>query len=171
MPRRLWRPDAGSIDTDEIMRIGTLLTVALALTAAPAVSCGPNSGTPAAPVNARDARFTELVGGADEVRVVGEAADPDGRWTEEEIVAVTDAPEVRAVLGLFRFLDGPDRAPCKCDGSPEFRILRGGQRVATLTLHHGKAVRGEIGSDAPLTESSGAAIAAWLSRHGSGAPK
>ncbi|MCE9635505.1 MAG: hypothetical protein K8T90_07350 [Planctomycetes bacterium] len=87
---------------------------------------------------------------------------------EEQVLFETnEIDSIREVLASVVIDDAASRGHCMCCGGPTVELLRGGTIAASLTIHHGQAIRwyGWPG-DGRLTLDSADAFCAWLTKHG-----
>lgn len=86
---------------------------------------------------------------------------------EETLFETRDVESVRAMLATIVIDEPASRGHCMCCGGPTVELLRGKELAASLTIHHGQAIRwyGWPG-DGRLTLDSADAFCAWLSKHG-----
>ena len=115
---------------------------------------------------ALNARFGAMTNGADHVVIRdGGGLCHSNSDREPSLCEITNKEEIAGLNALFRF-SGSKLLRCRCCGYPGVDWWRGGKRIASLSIHHGEAVRvdGE-GFDWRLTRDSGQLIEKWLKEH------
>lgn len=116
--------------------------------------------------------FHEAVATAD--RLVVERDDPESHDTSwQELSAVRGRQAVDEVAGRIHVAedDRMNGMSCCCEGGVRLVFLRGDERLAVLTVHHGRALRwlepeNPWTGDGHLTRESAVWLSEWLAAHG-----
>lgn len=113
-------------------------------------------------------RLSRALEGVDRIRVrTGGTCDEGDK--DRTLFDSAVAAEVREIAASLEVEEPRQTSRCGCCGRPTLEFYRGGRRVVTLGIHHGRGLRwqsGEWSSDADLTASSGDFLCRWLSARG-----
>ncbi len=114
-----------------------------------------------------------MIAKADRVVVLDAGFDCYGRDSKAKpLFELSDPDEIREFAEHLEFKKGQTLATCRCNGYPRVDWYQGKQRLATVSVQHGQAIRWKgFQADAKLTSSSSRWLVQWLTDHGVDAEK
>jgi len=117
--------------------------------------------------------FREAVAPADRLVLEGVDFEPGGFGTWHELSAVRERRALEEITSRIHVAeDDPlNGKSCCCDGTVRLVFLRGEQRLAVFSVHHGRALRwrapvGPWTGDGRLTRESAVWVSEWIAAHG-----
>ena len=113
-------------------------------------------------------KFHEAIAKADRMVVLDAGFDCYGRnFKAKPLFEVSKPDEVREFAEHLEFKKGQTLATCPCNGYPRIDWYQGKQRLATVSVQHGQAIRWKgFQADAKLTSTSSRWLVQWLTDHG-----
>ena len=115
----------------------------------------------------------DAIAKADRVVVLDAGFDCYGRDSKAKpLFELSDPDGIREFAEHLDFKTGQTLATCPCNGYPRVDWYQGKQRLATVSVQHGQAIRWKgFQADAKLTSSSSRWLVQWLTDHGVDAEK
>ena len=112
--------------------------------------------------------FHNAIAKADRVVFIDDGFDCYGRNSKAKILfELSKLDEIRQLAERLEFQTSQTLAVCPCNGYPRVDWYQGKQRLAIISIQHGKAIRWKgFQGDAKLTPKSGQWLLQWLADHG-----
>ncbi len=120
-----------------------------------------------------DGKLHNVIAKADRMAVIDGGFDCYGRDTKAKTLFEISGPDnLRQFAERLEFEKGQTLATCPCNGYPRLDWYQGKDRIATVSVQHGQAIRWRgFGADAKLTSQSSRWLVQWLTDHGVDAVK
>jgi hypothetical protein len=143
------------------------------LSAALAVAMIVSGGCSRRPAWTYQGNFHAAIAEADRMVVIDAGFDCYGRDTKAKVLVEVSKPdEIRQFAENIEFQKGQTLGCCPCNGYPRVDWYQGKQRLATVSIQHGQAIRWKgFQADAKLTSTSSRWLVQWLTDHGVDAVK
>jgi hypothetical protein len=118
-------------------------------------------------------KLHDAIANADRMKVIDGGFDSYERdKTAKTLFEVSKPDEIKQFAEHLEFQKSQTLAMCPCSGYPRVDWFQGKQRLATVSIQHGQAIRWKgFQADAKLTADSSQWLQQWLASHGVDAAK
>jgi hypothetical protein len=115
-----------------------------------------------------EGKLHNVIAAADRVVVIDAGFDCYGQDSKAKtLVELSKPDEARQFAEHIEFEKGQTTAVCPCNGYPRIDWYKGKDRLATVSIQHGQAIRWKgFQADAKLTSKSSQWLRHWLADHG-----